>query len=58
VPAIRVSVQAPYILNQFSSDRIQVDVAHQFQKIGVFLADDRFIAVLKQLTMTVVPVVK
>ena len=45
--------QRIHIRNQFGSQRIQMDVPHQFKQIGIFLAQDqdRFVPILKQVPM-------
>jgi hypothetical protein len=34
-----------------------MDIANQFQQIGIFLTQNRFIAVLKKIAMSAVPAV-
>ena len=45
------------ILNYFSAQGVEVNVAYQFQQIGVFLAQDGFIAILKQVAVAAVTAV-
>ena len=49
--AVRIGIQFSEIRYQFGAKGVQVNIANQLQKIGVFLAQDGFIAVLKQMTM-------
>jgi len=51
-------IESPEVINHIGSERIQVNIAHKFFKVGVFLADNGFIPVLKKLPMTPVTVVK
>jgi hypothetical protein len=48
-------VQFIHRANQIQSQRIEMNVANQLQKIDILLAQDRFIAVLKQMTDPAVP---
>ena len=50
----RVFPQGIHIRNQFGPQRIQMNVAHQFEQIGIFLAQDRFVPVLEQVPMAAV----
>ena len=47
-----VFVQFFEILRQFSTQRVEMDIADKFQEIGIFLADDGFVAVLKKVATT------
>ncbi len=44
-----VAVESGEIRYQTGPQRIKVDVADQFEEIGILLADDRFVPVLKKL---------
>ena len=46
-----IGPQRIHIRNQLGSQRIQMNVPHQLEQIGIFLAQDRFVAVLKQVSM-------
>jgi len=46
VAAVRVLIKFFEILYDFTAQGVEVNVANQFQKIGVFLAQDGFIAIL------------
>jgi hypothetical protein len=39
-------------------NRIQVDISDQFLKVGVFLANNGFVSVLKKLAMSPVPTIE
>jgi hypothetical protein len=52
--AIGKKVQFRYAGNNSGPKRIQMDVANQFEEIGVLLAQDRFISVLKKVPGTLV----
>ena len=40
--------------NDVAPQRVQVNIPYQFQQIGLFLAQDRFVAVLKEMPASVV----
>ena len=46
----RISIQVTQIFYLRSTQGIQVDVAHQFQQVGISVAKDGFIAILKNVT--------
>ena len=48
----RIFVQFFEILRQFCTQRVEMDIADKFQEIGIFLADDGFVAVLKKVATT------
>ena len=49
VAAKGISTKGIHILDQFGSHGIQMNVAHQLQEIAVLLAEDGFIAILKEM---------
>jgi hypothetical protein len=49
--SIGIAFQGIEIRDQSSTERIEVNVAHQFQKIWVFLAEDGLVAILKERAM-------
>jgi len=51
--APRITVQFNYALDETSTQRVKVNVADQFEKIRVFLADDRLVTVLEQMAASV-----
>jgi hypothetical protein len=48
VASIREAVQGLQVANEFGPEGIEVDVTNHLQEIGVFLAEDRLIPVLKE----------
>jgi len=48
MPAVLVSFQLVQVAYQSSSQRIEVQIAYEFEKIGVFFTDDGLVAILKQ----------
>jgi hypothetical protein len=44
----RVSVELFHVANHAGTNRIQVDVTHQLQQIGVLLAQNRFVTILEE----------
>lgn len=53
-----ISVEGIHVLNDSGPQRVQVDIPQQFQQIGIPVADDGFIAILKQVADPVVAQVK
>ena len=53
-----VFVQFLEVADQAGSQRVEVDVAHQLQKIRIFFADHGFVSVLKKVAATLVSFVK
>jgi hypothetical protein len=49
---IRILAQAIIILNKSGAQRIEMDIPYQFKQIGVLLAQNGFIAVLKKVPAT------
>jgi len=58
VPGIRIPVQFSNIRDNAGPDRVQVNIANQFPKIGIFLADNGFVPILKKVAVTFVPAVE
>jgi hypothetical protein len=58
MPAIGIAVQSSQVRNHSGPQGVQVDIANQFQKISIFLADNGFISVLEQMPMAPVPAVE
>lgn len=58
IPGIGIRIQIRQILDHFGPQRVQVNGAHQFQLIGVFLALDGFVAILKQVAAAVMSSIK
>jgi len=54
----RVSIEFTHICHQFAAQRIEMDIANQLLKIGVFLANYRLILVLKKLPAATMPAVE
>ena len=52
MPAERVSAKIIQALHEAGSDGVQVDVTDQFQKVGIFLAEDRLEAVLEKVSVS------
>jgi hypothetical protein len=44
-----VRVEGLHVLNKAGTDRIKVDVAHQFQEVRLLVAQNRFVSVLKEM---------
>lgn len=55
VPAPGVSIKPPQALHRLRSQRIEMDVANQFPKIGIFFTHDGFVSVLKQMAVAFMP---
>jgi hypothetical protein len=51
---VSISIQLLKVANNSSSQRIEMNVAHQFLEVDVLLAENRFIPVLKQMSASVV----
>jgi hypothetical protein len=49
--APRITFQIFYVLNQPGPEGIQMDVTNELLKISVFVTDDRFIAILKEMAV-------
>ncbi len=47
MPAVLIVLRS---CDHLSPHRIQMDVAHEFSKVAIGLAEDRFVAALKQMT--------
>jgi len=43
-----VCVEFVEVLNQFGLERVEVNIADQFEEIRVFFADDGFVSVLEE----------
>ena len=52
-----ISGQLIEILHHSSPQRVQVDIANQLQKVGLLLAQNRFISILEQVAPPSVPAV-
>ena len=50
-----VFVEFVEVLNQFSTQRIQMNVTNEFQKVSVFLAYNGFVPVLEEMACTLPP---
>jgi hypothetical protein len=51
----KVFCKGNHILENPGTDRIQMDIAGQLQKVRIVFADDRFIPILKQMVRALVP---
>ena len=49
---IAIVIEPLYTRDDPGTDRIYMDVAHQFQELGVFFTEDRCIAILKEMAMS------
>ena len=58
MPGPCIAVEGGEIGNQSGPQRIEVDIANQFEEVGIFLADDGFVAVLKEMPGTVVTAIE
>jgi hypothetical protein len=58
VSAIGVSIQFSETGNNTGTNWVQVNIPDKFFKVGIFLANNGFVTVLKQLSVTLVPEVK
>jgi len=58
VPAVSISVQFSNVRDNAGSNRVQVYIANQFPQIGIFLADNGFVPILKKVTMALVPAIE
>ena len=58
MPAIWVSIQFFKPGNNAGTDRVQVNIPDKFLQIGIFLADNGFVTILKQLAVALVAVIK
>jgi hypothetical protein len=58
VAAVGILVQRFQILDDAGTQGVQMDIANQFQKVWIFLAQDGFIPVLKQAPMAFMPVIE
>lgn len=56
--AIAVGAQLSEVVHDSSPDRIEVNVPDQFLEIGILLADNRRVPVLKKVSMTPVPAIE
>jgi hypothetical protein len=54
VPAVSISAQFIYVVHKAGTDRIEVNVPHQFKKIDVLLAQYGLKAVLEQMAVSAV----
>ena len=52
--AIRVFIKFICVFYDFGPQRIQMDITNQFKQINVFLTQNGFVAILKQVTMPLV----
>jgi len=57
MPGIWLRIQIRQVFNQFDTQWIEANAAHQFQQVGVFLSLNGFAAVLKQLNAPQIPAV-
>jgi hypothetical protein len=48
VAAVRIPVKFRHFLNQAGPDRVEMDIPHQFQEVGILFGDDALIAILKE----------
>ena len=53
-----MSLQFIKAFNHSCTNRVQVNIPHQFPQIGLFLTDNGFVAILKQLTAAAISPVK
>jgi len=58
VAAIGEKVESFDSADETRTERVQMDIPHQFQQVRVLLTEDRFVAVLKEITRTVMTLVK
>jgi hypothetical protein len=58
VSAIEVAIQCLEILHNACPNRIKVNVPYQLFKIGIFLANNGFVTVLKELPGTLMTAIK
>ncbi|MBP1778079.1 MAG: hypothetical protein H6Q86_4090 [candidate division NC10 bacterium] len=58
VPSPWIPIQRPEIRNDFGPEWVEVDVADQFQEIGLLLHDNRPVSVLKEMAHTPMPAVE
>jgi len=54
----RVGPKGAEIRHKPGAERVEVDIAHQVFEVGILLTDNRFIAVLKEMSGTFVPAIK
>jgi hypothetical protein len=53
-----IVAQSSHVTHHACSQGIQVNVARQFQQVGIVLTDDRLISILKEMAMPLVSQVK
>jgi hypothetical protein len=53
-----IIIESFQVGNNFSAQRIEMDVADKFEKIGIFLANNGFVPILEKMTATLVPMVE
>ncbi len=53
VPAPGIFVHKSKAFHQTGPHRIEMDIANQLLKVSIFIANDRFIAILKKMTVPV-----
>jgi len=58
MPAIWVSIQFFKHGNNAGTDRVEVNIPDKFLQIGIFLADNGFVTILKQLALALVAAIK
>ena len=56
--AVGIFVQLSDPGHNTGANRIEVDIADQLLQVGVFLADDGFVSILKQMAATFVTAIK
>ena len=49
----RAPVKAIRVVHQTGPKRVQMNIAHQLKKIGILLAEDRLVAILKQVPLAI-----
>ena len=54
---IRIFTQFGDLAYQPGTNRVQVDVANQFKKIGIFLNNDAFVAILEEVAFSIVALI-
>ena len=58
MPTVGIFVQRIYVFDLIGPQWIQVDVADQLAKVRLFLAENRFVAILKQVAVPVMTAVE
>lgn len=58
VPTVRIPIKLTQVRDDSCSERIQVNGADKFEEIWILLAQDGFVAVLKQMSSALMPTVE